>query len=862
MSTPPQSQSPSLTGAVTLLGTDIVGSAGLWEREPEAMQEALKLHDRLVHASIADHGGYVFKTTGDGCLAIFSQAADAARCALTIQASVIAQEWPTSHPLRVRAALHSGQTVRQGDDHFGPTVNRLARLIGEAQPGTTVLSLATAGLLEGKLPAGAATRELGARSLRGIAEPMLLWELLAREGSEAAIGYVAAGRVRTAGAWPSTGRLFVGRTAELAAVLAKIGKGSSLMTVTGPGGVGKTSLICRAVESAAPTYRDGCVYVDCQSFDSESEVALAICQALGGSPGTDGAEDAMIDLLRPSRLLLALDCYEALADCSTLPARILDCAPGVDILVGSRAVLGLERETELPLGPMPLKQEGATAGTAEELLIALALRSDATFEVEASERHEIATICGLLDGIPLLLTIAASRLRHVGLTELREQLEETGAARLTGTQRDTNERHAGIRSVVASSVRLLDKGEAEVLRDLAVFRGGALYRDVEDLLGPRHSDLERCVYRLRDHSLLLAENTRGRKRYRMLDTIREAVCAEGPLDPGLLEAHARLFTHHAERLGTVAARGEVAEVRYLLLTETGNFKAAVEHSVETGDAAVLERLYESLGGSLQDCGLYDDYTRLAEATRRVAGPKLQARLLGLDGALAARRGNRSAASREWTRRAALCAEIGDHEGQADALLDLAELALNQGDLRTAAQQAATGLLVSRRHGTAGHFATSWAVGAEVAVARGNLATALRRARQAERHDDGSKLAIYVQLACCRAYGAAGLSAESLACCLRGIALSYRHSSLLSLIRMLQEAGAGFEQSGDTASAAIAWSALIELDRDIGAGRASEARRSLARAKRLDPGAVEDAERLVKGSGWEAGVESLVGPSAV
>ncbi|MGE3127317.1 MAG: adenylate/guanylate cyclase domain-containing protein [Fimbriimonadaceae bacterium] len=847
--------SDSYKGAITLLATDIVGSSALWESEMEAMQAALAEHDSLVLGAIESHGGEVFKTTGDGCLAVFYEAAEAARCARAVLALAQGREWPTSSPIRLKAALHSGPTIQRDGDHFGPTVNRVARLLDVAEPGVVVLSLATYALLDGNLPEGSAVRSAGHRDLKGIAEPMQVFEMVDGEGAATPVDRPA-GPLRVSGAWPAAGKPFIGRRAEVKAISDRLGRGQALVTVTGPGGIGKTRTVCTIVEAATQNYPDGSLFVDCQSLATESEVALAIVEGLGGSPRAGNIEDAALELLRSRRLLLALDCYEALADRAELPRRILDSAPGVDVLVGSRAVLGLEREAEIALQPLPLQSQVSHQGTSEALFFELARLADSEFEDTKENRDAVRRVCELLEGVPLLLTIAAARLRHTGIYELADQIASQGASRISGPHRDTAPRHADIHTVVADSVRLLESQEAAVLYDLAVFPGGALYGDIEAVLGPRHPDLERAVFRLRDHSLLLAANTRGRKRFRMLDSVREAVQETGPPEPDLLRAHALHYGHRAEKLRTLTERGELSDLRYLLLSESGNLRAATEFAVNNRDKDLMRGLFRSLALGLQTCGMWDDYLRLAQSSRDLLGAEVEVEALGLDGALFMRKGNRPAAMRAWRQRAETCARAADPVGEADAWLDIAEALLTDGDTRNAACHAVRGLHICRKHNIPAHLATAWAVGAEIGLARGNTVTALRRADRAAETIDDSPLSIYVHLARGRVYSSAGRLEEALRCFLAGVDAANRLALLLSLIQMLSEAAVAYCACGEPGMEALAWTTLIGLDRDIGANRSGRARKELARLRKEFPAQADEARRLVTGSGWEAGVSAL------
>lgn len=842
-------------GAVTLLATDVEGSTSIWEAEPVPMRRAIALHDSILRERVEQHRGHIFKHVGDGVLAAFERPEDALECALGLLEAIRCAEWPTCQPLRIRAALHSGSIEPVDGDYLGPPVNRVSRIVGVAEPDQALVSGTTLSLIPG-MPEGVTADYLGERRLKGIPEPVGLYAVRRADGLASTAPPAATGPVAVVGAWPASGRPFVGRELDLERIRSLLKGPGSLVTVTGTGGIGKSRLACAFAEQNAFRYADGAVFVDCSAFGSEEDVALALLQAAGAQ--ADGeALRAAAEVYSQRSSLIVLDCYEALADDPRLVLLLGEHAKDCDVVVTSRRVLRLEREAEHALGPLPWGE-----GAAEALFREYARLVEPDLEGEEADAL-VTEACRLLDGVPLLLSIAAARLRYEGLAELVDSLRKRRSA-LVDERLDAQTRHQSVRRIVADSIQLLPGGEEAVLRDFRVFRGGATAQDAAAVLGPRHGErLLPALARLRDHSLLLTENSLGRKRFRVLDTVGEAL-DEQPTPPELQAAHAAHFAQIAGRVGDWFAAGEWHKAKPLVLAEIGNFRQAAAWAGENGHEEHAEALARGLARTLMDSGLWDAYVEVTEPARASSSPAVQAMLLGLDGALAARRGLRATARELWRERASLCASIGDPEGEVDALLDLAELALNDKDSERCRALLAQGLWLAHKGKLAGHLATAEAVAAELALSEAFAERAMRWARRAERtvaQADNRDLALYVRLACSRTFAACGETGAALRSLHAAVSAALDGNRLFHVAHNLVDYAALLEHSGRLSESGLAWAAAARLAHELRSSRDAEAASGLAEFRARHPSHAEATERIVRESGWEAAVVELLQTAA-
>ncbi len=349
------------TATLAFLFTDIAGSTQLWERLPAAMTVALEHHDAILRAAIEAATGHIVKTTGDGLMAVFPTAAEGAVASLEAQRALAAAPWAETGPLRVRMGLHAGDAERRGGDYFGPTVNRTARIMSAGHGGQVLLSSAAAALAADRLPDGASLRDLGEYRLKDLGRPERVFQLVhpALEASFPPLATVDHG----ASNLPFQAAPFVGRRVELAEVERRLDDPSvRLLTLTGPGGTGKTSLGIRAAGDQLDRFRDGVSFVDLSATRDTDSVLIALGRAVGVGEAPDRSLRLdLADRLRDRQMLLMLDNFEQVTAAAGVTTSLLGDCPEVKLLVTSREPLHVRAETVYAVPPLGLPRPAAAA---------------------------------------------------------------------------------------------------------------------------------------------------------------------------------------------------------------------------------------------------------------------------------------------------------------------------------------------------------------------------------------------------------------------------------------------------------------------------------------------------------------------
>jgi predicted ATPase/class 3 adenylate cyclase len=572
--------------------TDIEGSTRLWETVPDAMEVALERHDRLLGDVIGGRGGAVVTSRGEGdsFFAVFPSAVAAVEAAGACQLRLGTEKWPAGAALRVRMGLHSGEAhVRDGDYVDHAPINRCARVKAAAHGGQVLLTKTTRDLVAGQLGDGFGLKRLGEFRLRDLAEPELIYQLTHAD-LPADFPPIRTRTERGPRPLPVSTTSLVGREQaidELAGLLAR--PGVRLVTLTGPGGVGKTRLALAVGERAGGRFGSGAVFVPLAGVTQPELVVGGIGRAVGADlAGTGAPLQALAEQLGDGRWLLILDNLEQAIDAARdLDELLADC-PGVVILATSRTVLGLRAEREypvpaLPLPPglpadptdMPLQELMASPAVALFVDRARAVRYD--FALTEGNAAAVVAICRRLEGLPLAIELAAARTRLLDPGALLDRLCRSLDALGTGAV-DLPERQRTLRATVEWSVGLLDDGERSLLETVAVFTGGWTVEAAAEVAGleeDRTLDLTEALAR---HSLVQLDRTARGPRVRMLETIREFVAERLAARPDAAEVarrHAgyyRALAAQVDRLLRGAGQEEWAEQ---LQGEMGNLAAAV-----------------------------------------------------------------------------------------------------------------------------------------------------------------------------------------------------------------------------------------------------------------------------------------------
>ena len=741
------------TGTVTFLFTDIEGSTQLWERHAAWMAAAHARHEAILRAAIAAHGGWAYKQIGDAFQAAFQTAPAALAAAVAAQQALAAEPWGEPGPLRVRMALHSGVAEERADDYVGPLLNRAARLMSAGHGGQILLTTATCELTRGHLPAGVELRDLGERWLKDLLRPEPVWQVVA-EGLPDGFPPLKTLDSRPNNL-PAQPNAFIGREAEVAAVGGLLRQPSvRLLTLTGPGGVGKTRLALQIAVALLDFFPDGVWFVDLAPLTNPELAPFAVAQALNinieaGLP----LVDQLAAYLRVRRLLLLLDNFEQILEAASSVDALLRAAPQVKVLVTSRAPLQLYGEREFPIQPLALPDPLHLPPLAELARCdavrlfterAIAVRPD--FQVSGDSAATVATICVRLDGLPLAIELAAARSKILPPQALLARLTE-GLQALSGGPRSQTQRRRSLRATIDWSYDLLTAQEQALFRRLAVFRGSAGVEAAAAVClapGGTPVDVLDALTSLVDKSLLQTREGLGQEpRFVMLETIhayaREALEAQGEQE-ATARRHALYFMSVAEAAEPHLMGARQVEWLDRLQEEQSNLLEALTWATASDSdgspagcedppaASVALRIVAGMWrfwkhrGNLGEGRAHLDAALQATATA-VALTKTRADALYGAGQLAelARDLGAARALREESLR--LYRACNDRQGVATAHNDLGDLLLAEGRLAEARRYYAEALALRRELGDLSGTSISLNDLGNVASAQGDFTTA-------------------------------------------------------------------------------------------------------------------------------------------
>ena len=577
---------------ITFLFTDIEGSTRLWEGYPQAMAVALARHDTILRAAIESHDGAVFKTGGDAFYAAFRQAGDALAAALAAQRALAAEAWGATGPLRVRMGLHSGPATAREGDYLGPTLNRVERIMAAGHGGQVLVSLNTQQAVQDHLPPGVGLRDLGEQRLKDLIQPERVFQLMSADLP------ATFPPLRSLEAFahnlPLQLTSFVGRDRELADVQRLLGT-ARLLTLTGPGGTGKTRLSLQVAANLIDTFSDGVWLVELAALTDPTLVAVAVATTVGvhEEPGVP-LLTTLTRSLRGKNLLLLLDnCEHLIAACAELAETLLRSCPAVRILASSREALGIAGETTLrvPSLAMPAPGTGALPALppggsllryeAVRLFVDRAQAVQAAFRLTPTNAPAVLQICRRLDGIPLALELAAARVRLLPVEAIAARLDDRFRL-LTGGSRTALPRQQTLRALIDWSYDLLGPQERSLLHRLAVFAGGWTLEAAEAVCGGDGLDsyeVMDSLQQLVNKSLVLVEEQGDQARYHYQETIRQ-YARERLLESGEIAAvrsrHRDWYVQVAETTTPQLRTAGQAAVFRRLRAEHDNLRAALE----------------------------------------------------------------------------------------------------------------------------------------------------------------------------------------------------------------------------------------------------------------------------------------------
>jgi predicted ATPase/class 3 adenylate cyclase len=685
------------SGTVTFLFTDIEGSTALWERDQVAMASAVARHLALLHAATERHGGALFKVVGDAVQAAFPAAPDAVAAALDAQRALMQEAWPERvQPLQIRMALHTAAATPQNGDYLAPGLNRLARLLAAGHGGQVLLSLATQELARDNLPPGSGLSDLGEHPLRDLYRPERVFQLL---HPDLPADFPP---VRTLATRPNNLPLqptpFLGREDQVARVADLLSRDDvRLLTITGPGGVGKTRLALQAAADLLEDFPDGVWFVDLSTLDDPSLVPSTIADVLGVRGEGGGIASRLAAMLAGKHLLLVLDNFERVIDAASLVADLLARASGVKVLTTSRTPLRAYGEHEFPLLPFPMPDlsrlpsvETLSQYEAVRLFIQRAQAVKPDFTVNDANAPAVAEICSRLDGLPLAIELAAALVKLLPPQALLKRVEKR-LPLLTGGARTLPARQQTMRNTISWSHDLLSQEEQTLFRRLAVFAGGCTLEAAEAVINQEGThDVFGGIASLVDKSLLRQEEgVEGEPRFRMLETVREfgleRLAASGE-EPATRDRHAGYFLallqgHDLEDARPVWLDG--------IASEYDNLRAALGWSRDTGHHDTLLRLAGALWLFWYYRGLLSEGQDWLDQALQTppdnASPRPRAWALTVSGMLANVCGDTDRATALLTESFSWWEQTGEAYGSAIARSLLGGVRVNQGRYDEAAE---------------------------------------------------------------------------------------------------------------------------------------------------------------------------------
>jgi predicted ATPase/class 3 adenylate cyclase len=672
------------SGTITFVFTDIEGSTQRWDRDRAAMQSAVRRHDVLLREAIVAHHGHVFKTIGDAFCAAFARPEDAVAAMFEAQRALGAEDFSAVDGIRVRAAIHTGTADERDRDYFGPAVNRVARLLAIGHGGQVLLSGISADLVQGALPPRASLRDLGEHRLKDLARPEYVYQLVAPDLIP------EFPPLRSLDLRPHNLPLqftsLVGREVEIGEISDLVAE-HRLVTLVGSGGIGKTRVSLQVAANLLDRFGDGVWFIELAPLSNADHIAPAIAQELRLTLAH--GEDPLVRLVRslePKRALFVFDNCEHLIEASArVVSAILKACPHINVIASSRQGLRIAGEAayRLPSLRFPSASDIARAApdgtrfSAIALFVERARAVENGFALTDENAFAVAEICRRLDGIPLAIELAASRVRMLSPQQLRERLDERFRV-LTGGRRDVMPRQQTLRALIDWSHELLDERETALFRRVGIFVSRfsleaattvAAGGDLDEL------DVFDALASLVDKSLVLAESAGDSVRYRLLESTRayarEKLAAAGERDViagrHLHSLRAR-FSDASDRWKRTARNTEVVE---LLSIELDDIRAALDWAISGFDVSGGGELLAAIGLAWRHVGLESEaearLTAFAAALSEGV-PLLRSRVLCVLARMASASGN-LAHGRDAAREAIGCARAsGDAAALADALV--------------------------------------------------------------------------------------------------------------------------------------------------------------------------------------------------
>ena len=699
------------TGTITLLFTDMEGSTRLLQQLGEHYADILAECRQLLRSTFGQWHGQEVDTQGDAFFVVFARASDAVGAAVDIQRALAAHAWPQDVFVRVRIGLHTGEPQRSPEGYVGLDVHHAARIMSAGHGGQILLSQATSALVEQSLPDGVQMQDLGEHRLKDLRRPNRLFQLLVA-GLPSTFP-----PLKTLDSHPNNLPIeptpFIGREREVAALTRLLARPEvRLVTLTGPGGMGKTRLALQVAAEVSDEYSDGVFMVPLAPITEAEQVIEAIAQVLEIADISGLSLLSQVQrVLKSKKLLLVLDNFEQVTAAALIVAELLASCPALKILVTSRVALHVRAEREFTVPPLSVPNpkrlpDLATLSQYEAVALfierAQAVKSD--FQVSNATAPAVAGICVRLDGLPLAIELAAARAKYYTPQMLLARLEQ-GLSVLSGGARDLPARQQTLRATIAWSYELLSPQEQLLFRRLAVFVDGWTWQAAEQVCsagGGFIGDILEGLESLADKSLLRQEGQdESEPRWWMLQMLREfglEILASAGEAEAIRQVHAEYYLALAEEAAPHLRGSEPKRWFALLEQEHENLRVALTFLLEQAQCQVgTPHRQEPVERVLRLCAALYDFWQMrgytlegqafleqALAVRFGVNASVQAKVLYAAADMAYVADDLERAETLGSEGLALYRELGDQEGLAACLSLLGSVARGRGQYQLAA----------------------------------------------------------------------------------------------------------------------------------------------------------------------------------
>ena len=582
------------SGTITYLFTDVEGSTPLWQQHPNEMKSVMARHDSLIMSTVEANGGTVVRPRGEGdsIFAVFLRASDTVGASCEAQQLLLRETWPEDIAINVRMALHTGESELREHDYYGNAVNRCARLRSIAHGGQILISEATVQLVRDDLSGEMGLQDLGSHRLKDLQRPEQVFQLL-HPDLRAYFPALNSLDVHPHNL-PVQLTSFIGREEEINEVNRLLAT-ARLVTLAGAGGSGKTRLAQEIGASIIEDYPDGVWFIGLAALSDPNMLRPHVAEIF------NVGEDALYGFLQGKSLLLILDnCEHLVGGAASLVQSLFSC-PGVTMIATSREALNLASEYTFQVPPLPIPVPDAaqaimTGCPSVDLFLERAQAASPAFQLTAVNTGSVNQIVRILDGIPLAIELAASRVKLLQPAEIASRLDESFKF-LKGGPANALPHHQTLERAIDWSYDMLESDQQTLFRQLSLFRGGFTLAACGAVSGSDDEfEVLESLGQLVDKSLVRTVATGEETRYQMLEPLRQYAASrltrEETVEAG--GRHANYFQDLAERAEPELRGPDQLKWLARLETEHDNLRAALACALEAGDIDLAQRTAAAL----------------------------------------------------------------------------------------------------------------------------------------------------------------------------------------------------------------------------------------------------------------------------